>query len=131
MNRSVVHEQDGVTVVAMDSMSMCGEQDRGQVVVAASNGGLVSAEVAHAYGCRCVVLNDAGIGKDAAGIAGISAMDAHGIVAMAVGHHTAEISNGLDMWDNGVISHVNRAAAQAGFAVGQAVKTAVLAYLAS
>ncbi|WP_406036477.1 hypothetical protein OG799_18590 [Micromonospora sp. NBC_00898] len=129
MLRTVVYEAGGRKVVVMDSMSLVRPEDRDQVVVAASNGGMASGDAARAHGCACVVLNDAGFGKEDAGVAGLKAIDADGIPGVGVGHLSAEISDGLDTWENGVISYVNRAAERVGFVVGDRVEGAVVAYL--
>jgi hypothetical protein len=126
--RTVLTRVRGRAIVIMDSLSQITDEDRGQIVVAASNGGLAAGHAARDYACACVVLNDAGIGRDDAGIAGIKALDPHGIPAVAVSHESAEISDGMDMWDNGIVSYVNAVAAAAGFAVGDAVRPSVLRF---
>ncbi|WP_039805430.1 hypothetical protein [Nocardia araoensis] len=129
MLRQVVHSVRDRRVVVMDSLSQATEADRDQVIVAASNGGAASGAAARQLGLGCVVLNDAGVGKDEAGIAGIIALDEVGIPAVAVGHLSAEISNGMDTWDNGVVSFVNETAKNAGFQVGDRVQQAVARFL--
>jgi hypothetical protein len=129
MLRAVVHEQAGLRVVAMDSISSVLPEDRGQVVVSASNGGDASGRVAADYGLGFVVTNDAGVGKDDAGIAGMRDLDAAGIPAVTVSHVSAEISNGEDTWRNGVVSFVNQTAARDGALVGAPVQEVVLRWL--
>lgn len=125
MLRTTVLERDGHQVLLLDSMSQAQDVDRGHVLVAASNGGLESGRIAVLSGCAGAVFNDAGVGKDAAGIAGLAVMDAAGIPGAAVGHRTARISDARDTWDNGVLTHVNAAARQAGVTVGDTVQAAV------
>ncbi|GAA2988862.1 hypothetical protein [Streptosporangium longisporum] len=129
MLRQVVHEEEGRKVIVMDSISLIGPGDVGHVVVAGSNGGMAAAAAARAFKGALVVLNDAGIGKDEAGVAGVRALDADAIPAVAVGHLSAEISDGRDTWENGVLSCVNETAARAGLAAGQPVRAAVLGLL--
>ncbi|WP_330229584.1 hypothetical protein OHA40_26610 [Nocardia sp. NBC_00508] len=129
MLRKVVHSGRGRQVVVMDSLSQATEADRNHVIVAASNGGAASGTAARRLSLGCVVLNDAGIGKDGAGVAGITALDEVGIPAVAVSHMSAEISNGMDTWDNGVVSFVNETAQNAGFRIGERVSDAVLRFL--
>ncbi|MEV5303131.1 hypothetical protein [Amycolatopsis methanolica] len=112
-------------VVLLDSMSQAEHADRGQTIVAASNGGAESGRIAVLSGCACAVLNDAGRGKDDAGIAGLAVMDEAGVPGAAVGHLTARISDGKDMWDNGVLTHVNEAGRRAGLRVGEPMRTAI------
>ena len=128
MYRATVWSQDGVRIVVMDSMSQVEDRDAGAIVVAASNGGQESGRVGVAARCGFVLLNDAGVGKDGAGIAGLAILDTAGIPAAAVGHDTAEISNGPDMWEHGVISHVNTAAQAAGAAPGTLARQALIAF---
>ncbi|WP_214104192.1 hypothetical protein [Acrocarpospora catenulata] len=129
--REVVFEHLGRNVVVMDSISFATAADRDHIVVAGSNGGRTAGEVGLRHGCHCVVLNDAGIGKDGSGIAGIRALDAGAVAGIAVSHDSAEISNGMDTWENGIISYVNETAAAAEFAAGQRVRDAIVRHLAS
>lgn len=124
------HTIDGLDVVVMDSMSQVEPDDAGRVVVAGSNGGYESGRVGVAVRCGFVVLNDAGVGKERAGVVGLDLLSEAGIPAAAVGHDTAEISNGADMWANGVITHVNAPARTIGVRVGDDVPTAVSRYVA-
>lgn len=129
MRRTVVLERPRCRVVLLDSMSQAEDADRGHVVVAASNGGKESGRIAVLTRCACAVFNDAGVGKDAAGIAGLTAMDEAGIPGLTVSHTSAIISDGQDTWENGVISHINGAAAAAGFRTCVRVKDAVARFL--
>ena len=131
MDKRVVHEAGAIRVVAMDSVSIIGAEDVGHVIVAASNGGAASGMLALDFRCPAFFFNDAGIGKDEAGVVGIHMLDEAGVPAGVVGHRSARISDGVDTWENGVLSAVNRAAAAAGFAVGTPLKAAVLRFLGS
>lgn len=71
-----------------------------------------------------VVFNDAGIGKDNAGIAGLTMLDVQRIPAMAVAHTSARIGDAADTWEHGVISACNVSAAARGVRVGMAVREA-------
>lgn len=129
MLRKIVHSAHGRVVIVMDSLSQVVPADHGQVIVAASNGGAASGAAARRIGLGCVVLNDAGVGKNQAGIAGIISLDDVGIPGVAVSHLSAEISNGMDTWENGVVSFVNETAEKAGFRVGDRVADAVSRFL--
>lgn len=129
MLRQVILEHGDLRVVAMDSISIITEEDRGQVIVAASNGGAASGDLASRFSCALVALNDAGIGKDRAGIAGLVAIDRDGIPGVGISHDSAEISNGLDTWQNGVISFANASAKAAGFEEGEQLNRAVLRFV--
>jgi hypothetical protein len=67
-------------------------------------------------------MNDAGIGKDDAGIVGLDFLDQIGLAAATADARTCHIGDGGHILAHGVISHVNRAAAALGCAVGQNVR---------
>jgi hypothetical protein len=123
--REIVREHGGRRVVLLDSMSQVEHSDRGHVVVAASNGGVESGRVAALCGCAAAIVNDAGGGKDGAGVAGLAILDEAGVPGAAVGHLSARISDARDTWEHGVLTHVNAAARRAGLAVGDTVPHAV------
>jgi hypothetical protein len=103
---------------AIDSMNHVTPADRGRVIVASSHGGLYCAYKAHSVGARGVVLNDAGVGKDEAGIASLAYCDAVGMPAATVAHTSARIGQVADMLRRGTISHANHVAQALGVAVG-------------
>ncbi|MCF7547898.1 hypothetical protein [Pseudonocardia sp. WMMC193] len=125
MLRQTVEDRTGGRVQLLDSMSQAERDDAGEVLVAASNGGTESGRIAVLARCAAVFFNDAGVGKDEAGVAGLALLDAAGIPGGAVGHLTARISDGRDTWENGVLTHVNRTAEAAGLTVGDTVQDAV------
>jgi hypothetical protein len=127
--REVVHTHGTTQVIVMDSISFATRADRGQVIVSASNGGQASGAVARTFGLACVVCNDAGFGKDDAGIAGMRDLDAVAVPGVAVSHLSAEISNGPDTWAHGRISYANETARRAGFATDAPVRRAITDYL--
>ncbi|WP_088155326.1 hypothetical protein [Inquilinus limosus] len=129
--RTVVHEAAGRRVVAMDSISFITPEDRGQIVVAGSNGGMASGLVARQFQTAFVALNDAGIGKEEAGIAGLAAIDALAIAGVGISNDSAAISDGRDTWENGVISYANNSAHRLGFRLGARLKESVLQALDS
>lgn len=106
-------------IVICDSITQLTAADRGRVVVSGSHGGLYAAYVAARDGARAVILNDAGRGRDDAGIAGLDYLDELELAAAAVGHDTARIGDGADMMRRGVLTAVNRTAAALGCHVGQ------------
>jgi hypothetical protein len=115
----------GGRVVAMDSITQVQPQDEGAYVVAASHGGTSSGEVALTVPLRGVFFNDAGVGKNGAGIAALALLQARGVAAGAVSHLSARIGDARDMWDHGVILHVNPAAARIGLAPGVRLREAL------
>jgi hypothetical protein len=108
----------GDGIVLADSVTRLGPEDAGKVLIGASHGGLYAANLAVRAGLRAVILNDAGIGKDGAGVAGLAYLDDFGMAAATIGHDTARIGDGRDMATRGVITRVNATAAGVGCAPG-------------
>jgi hypothetical protein len=109
-------------VVLVDSITQAEPADDGCVVVCGSHGGSSSGEFALARQLRCVVFNDAGGGKDDAGLASLVLLQAHGRAAATVAHTSARIGDARDAWHSGVLSRVNAAAADLGARPGLSVQ---------
>jgi len=110
-------------IVAAESVTRLGDVD-GKVLVAGSHGGVIAAWYGAKAGAHALVLNDAGIGKDRAGIAGLIYLEAIGMAAAAVDCMSARIGDGADMLARGVISHGNAYASLCGVVAGQACRDA-------
>ncbi|HEV2098300.1 MAG TPA: hypothetical protein VGR45_05170 [Stellaceae bacterium] len=111
-------------IATADSITRIGAEARGSVVVNGSHGGVYAAYVAAKLGVAAAIFNDAGIGRDQAGIAGLDYLAQLGIPAAAVGHMTARIGDGADMLARGVVTHANRLAAVLGCRAGLACRDA-------
>lgn len=114
-------------VIAMDSISQVAAQDAGAIVVCGSHGGTSSGEIALEVALKAVFFNDAGIGKDKAGIAALAMLEARGIPAGSVAHTSARIGDARDIWENGMISCVNAPARALGCAPGEPLRAALAA----
>ncbi len=125
MRKDVVLETARGRVVIMDSITKVTPDDKGSIVVAASHGGASSGEFALDVPLDLVVLNDAGIGKDDAGIAALGMLQAKGVAGATVSHESARIGDALDMWECGVISRVNEAARARGLGGQQKLREAI------
>src|SRR5579871_2694578 len=101
-------------VVITDSATLLDDRAVGSVAVCGSHGGIVAALFAAAAGVKGALFNDAAVGKEEAGIAGLGELESYGIAAAAVDYRTARIGDGDDCHRSGVISHVNSLAADAG-----------------
>ena len=112
-------------IVAADSITMVVAEDAGAIVVSGSHGGVSSGAYALAVPLRLAVFNDAGIGKDGAGIAALAMLQAHGRAGAAVSHDSARIGDALDTWEHGVVSRLNEAAQALGLRVGDALREAL------
>lgn len=100
--------------IVLDSITRMDDSYRGKVLVAASHGGVYAAYLAALGKLRGVILNDAGGGRDNAGIGGLAYLDRAGMAAATTSHLTARIGDGADMMDRGIISHVNEHARAVG-----------------
>ncbi len=107
------------SIVLRDSVTKMAAEDAGSVLVTGSHGGLYAANLAARARVRAAVFNDAGLGKERAGIAGLAYLEALGVAAATVGHESARIGDAEDAWARGTISHVNGLAAALGCAPGQ------------
>ena len=125
MRKDVVLETSRGRVVIMDSITKVTPDDHGSIVVAASHGGTSSGEFALEVPLDLVVLNDAGIGKDEAGVAALGMLQGRGVAGATVSHDSARIGDALDMWDCGVISRVNPAAKARGLDERQTLRDAI------
>lgn len=115
----------GQQVVLVDSIAQIGGEDAGSVVVAGSHGGASAAEYAAAVPLKLVCFNDAGVGKDQAGIRALELLEAMSVAALTISHDSARIGDARDAWESGVISHVNAAAQSLGLRPGQRLREAV------
>jgi hypothetical protein len=111
--------------IIIDSVTHLETAHRGAVVHAASHGGLYAAAYAAAKGVAAIILNDAGIGREQAGIAGLELLADLGVPAAAVGHTSARIGDGQHGASHGVLSTVNAPAAALGLAPGMTCRTAL------
>jgi hypothetical protein len=109
----------------LDSVTETTAAHADAVVVTGSHGGVSVVRDARAAPARLFVFNDAGIGKDRAGIAALDALDADGIAAASVAHDSARIGEARDTWAHGRLSAVNAAAARLGLRVGTPLREAL------
>jgi hypothetical protein len=115
---------EGARVLAFDSITFLeafykdAPPSGRDVIVNGSYVGVFCARVVAAFRPLATIGLDCGIGKDGAGIAGLWYYEALGIPAAAVDVMTAEMGNGLDVYDNGRISRINQLAEDAGVQIG-------------
>jgi hypothetical protein len=114
----------GRDIIVTDSVTLLGKTAQGTVVVCGSHGGVIAGLFAAAAGVAGVVFNDAGTGKEQAGIAGLHLIEQYGIAAAAVDHQTARIGDGQDCIDTGIVSFVNHDAVEAGVKIGMSAAEA-------
>lgn len=115
----------GSALRLVDSITELTGDDRGCVAVSGSHGGVSAARYAVAVRPLLTVFNDAGIGRDRAGVAGLGVLSAAGLAACAVSHDSACIGQAESTWAHGVVSEANPQARALGVEPGMAVATAV------
>ncbi len=104
--------------VLLDSITDLLPGHAGRVVVSGSHGGRFPATLASVGGVRAVILVDAGIGLDRAGVAGVEALDRVGMAAAAVDVMSCRIGDASDMMARGRITVANAAARALGVEPG-------------
>ena len=120
--------QAGLRLVCMDSISLVAEgEDDGQIVLSGSHCGLVASQPHFVIGvdAAAAFFNDAGIGKDGAGITRLPALDARGIAGATVAAASARIGDGRSTYSDGIVSRVNETARAAGIEPGMTTREAV------
>ena len=114
-------------VILLDSLGDLQPSNSSPILVCASHCGDNGTFARKLKNChvKAVFLNNAGIGKNQAGISGLSHYEAENILACAVDHNSAEIGVARDTWESGIISHTNTLAEEAGIQPGDSVQEAV------
>lgn len=118
--RREIRRDDGVALLLVDSASLVTAADAGRIIITGSHGGLVGGAVARGLRAQAklAVFNDAGIGRDGAGIARLAVLEAAGVPAVAVAAASAEIGSALSTYRRGVVSVANPGAVGLGFWAG-------------
>jgi hypothetical protein len=98
-----------------------GRNGDGDVIVAASYAGVTPARMLLEIGPRGYIGHDACGDRFGGAVAGLYFLEALGIPAAAADGMTAELGNGMDLYQNGRISRVNAPAAKCGVGVGDTV----------
>jgi hypothetical protein len=108
----------------LDSITDVTDGARGRVVICGSHGGLYPGAIASRAGVRAVVFNDAGIGLDRAGVAGVLALESAGMAAAAVDCQSCHIGSANDSAARGIISVANALAQDLGVSPGMSTREA-------
>lgn len=114
--------------VLLDSIALIDAQAFEQVVVSGSHGGASAAQfvldLGHAQSRwpHIVFYNDAGGGKDRAGIVALEMLGAVGLACATYSHDSARIGDARDGYEHGVITHANAQARSLGIRPGEAVR---------
>lgn len=123
-NQKIVKQSGERRIVIADSAADMDESNKNDVFVDGSHCGLNVGEMALHTGVRGMVGNDAGLGKNDAGVAGLKLLDKHGIPAAAVSTMSAKIGSGTSTYEQGKISVANEAARKLGVTAGMSAREA-------
>ena len=106
-------------IVLLDTITSAGPEHGGRVVVSGSHGGRYCGYLAAKAGLLGVILNDAAVGLEEAGIGSLAWLAPLGVPAATVAHDSARIGDAEDMHARGHISHCNEPARVLGCEPGQ------------
>jgi hypothetical protein len=109
----------------LDSVTHFPPDARGRAAIAASHGGVYAAYLAAKAGVKAVILCDAGVGREQAGIGGLDWLEKLGVPAAAIGHRSARIGDGADCAQRGIITFANQRATALGLAPGTGAREAL------
>ena len=125
LKKQIQTQIDGVSITVTDSITFLNESNSGDIVVCGSHGGVSAGHYAQKNHLKAVFFNDAGIGKNNAGIKSLDSLSDAGILACTVDCMSAEIFNGQDMLDNGIITVCNQLAKTRNIKEKMTVKEAI------
>ena len=83
-------------LLVYDSVTQIDDRASGRVVVAASHGGKFSVQLALGIGVGALIVCDAGVGLENAGIAGLLYAEEYGTPCAAVDFQSARIGDGAE-----------------------------------
>jgi len=103
-----------MSIQLLNSITDADDASAERVVVSGSHGGHFAAYCASRARLRGVILNDAGVGCDRAGVAGVLALADTGMAAATVAHSSCRIGQAEEAHAQGQISVVNSVALELG-----------------
>ena len=112
-------------ILAMDSAGYVdGRNDVTDVLVCGSHGAPCATQLVMWARPRGVFIHDAGIGLGDGGVNGLKLLDSYLIPCASVDGKSARISDGRDMYENGIVSRINQASRRMDLEIGMSVKVA-------
>ncbi len=114
-------------VICLDAAPMLEDADAGGIAITGSHAALFRGQPDNVIGpdLAGVFFSDAAVGKDHAGVLRLADLDKRGIPAGTASAASAAIGDSRDIFENGVLSHVNASAARLGASAGMTVKACV------
>lgn len=120
--KNLISQKGPAGISFHDSISYIKDSDKNKMIISGSHGGIPSVKYAIENNVFGAIFNDAGVGKNNAGISGLVYLDSNNILGIAVSAESAEIGNAKDTYDNGVISYFNNLANEYGAQNGMRLK---------
>jgi len=120
----VIKQSGERRIIVANSATSIDENNKNDVVVDGSHFGLNVGQMALQAGIQGMIGNDAGMGLDDAGIAGIKFLEKYNTPAAAVSCMSAQIGNGTSTYEEGEISVVNEVAGKLGITIGMSAREA-------
>lgn len=120
----IISEDNPSSLISLDSVTYMDDSQRGNIILTGSHGGEFAAKKVLKFNPAGAIFNDAGKGKDSAGIKGLLLFDEAGIPAAAVDTFSARIGDGIDTYESGIISAINEAAKKLNIVVGMTAREA-------
>jgi len=124
VKKRVAVEDERGKIIVMDTAASMSSDETGQIIVAGSHGAETTARHMARYLPFGVFLNDAGVGKNQAGISCLHVFDVMNILGVTVDCMSARIGEGEDHYASGIVSAVNPQAEKARIRVGMGVAEA-------
>ena len=120
----IIKQSGNRKIVVADSAAAMDESTKGDVFVDGSHCGINVGEMTIHSSVGAMIGNDAGMGKNDAGIAALKMCDEQGIPTAAVAAVSAKIGSGMSTYEQGQISVVNEAAKKLGVSAGMSAREA-------
>jgi hypothetical protein len=130
-DQKIVKRSGERRIVIADSATAMDESNKNDVFVDGSHCGINVGKLALHIGIRGMIGNDAGLGKDNAGVAGLKLLEENGIPAASVSCESARIGSGISTYEEGKISVANTDAQKMGITAGMSAKEAADIMLAT
>lgn len=133
-NRYTIRAIDGEPkVLCLDAAPMLVPEDADAIAVTGSHAALFRGRPDNVIGpaLYAAFFNDAGVGKDSAGIARLADLDGRAIVAGTVAAASAPIGDSRIAYEIGVLSHLNETARSFGGEAGMSLKAFIDALIAA
>lgn len=124
-----IKQSDLRKVVVADSVTAANDENKGDVLVCGSHCGANVGQIAVAANIGAMIGNDAGMGRNNAGISGFGICDEHGIPVASVASMSAMIGSGMSTYKEGVVSAVNIKATALGVSTGMSAEQAAERFL--